>query len=147
MPRLRAAGYKYAALPDVAGQKSAEEREREQLEQTWKQKTADLWANAELEVPQAQARRLQQRERKANRALTVPLPPRAGATSPTRERRKVTTASPSRGAREEGAARAQLEDRTNRAVRQQAATAPPPAGKAAAARKKKAARVAKKKKK
>ena len=41
-------------------------------------------------------------------------------------------------------ARAQLEDRTNRAVRQQAAaTAPPPAGKAAAARKK-AARTRKK---
>ena len=50
MPRLRAAGYKYAALPELVGKKSEEELEREQLEQSWKQKTADLWANAEMEV-------------------------------------------------------------------------------------------------
>ena len=119
MPRLRAAGYKYAALPDVVGQKSAQELEREELEATWKQKTADMWANAELEVPQAQARRVQQRERKASRAVTVPLPPRAGATSPTRERRKITTASPSRDGRRAATEKPpqgqQLEDRTNRA--------------------------------
>ncbi len=116
MPRLRAAGYKYAALPDVVGQKSAQELERAELEATWKQKTADLWANAELEVPQAQARRVQQRERKASRAVTVPLPLRDGAT---RERRTVTTASPSRNDRRANAKQPPrglqlLEDRTNR---------------------------------
>ena len=119
MPRLRAAGYKYAALPDIVGQKSAQELEREELEATWKQKTAEMWANAELEVPRAQARRVQQRERNASRAVTVPLPPRAGATSPTRERRKITTASPSkdgrRAATETPPQGKQLEGRANQA--------------------------------
>ena len=126
MPRLRAAGYKYTALPDVAAApKTAEQKAIDALEDDWRRKTADRWADAELEVDPRVAQQAVSGGRDL-RAATVPLPPRQlGTASPERARRQVATASPKRARRKKARSptkkrqgalspqRAKLEDRTN----------------------------------